>query len=342
MEGIFILKIVGDTNLIRVSKDPNFEINSLVKEFLNKGYPFTTFNLIKIGKIQDTIVIEYSFTKGAIYIVKSIKFSDYYSKKFVYQRFLNNFKNSILDFQNISKTINSLDNFYKLETQLTIEKEYLVLKNKKIPFEGYGGLTISDTQINGNVSLRFDFLKFIYSKNFKNIGLEFPFPIKFPNNFGFSYYSILEDKNFEVYANISGYIMGYRLYNDKLGIFGAYSKHSIYLRLDALNFFYKLFFNYENKFLNLQFSINQIDKNVIGGSHSILGYLDNSIICNNYLFLTFRTNLNFFLPVFQIYWIDKSKMLYSYGLGIGNESFGIYFIINGRENKPYLHFLIKS
>lgn len=342
MEGIFILKVVGDTNLTRISKNPDFEMNNIVKEFLSKGYPFTTFDLIKINKLHDTIIIEYNFKKGAIYIVKSIKFLDYYSKKFVYQRFLNSFKNSILDFPNISRTINSLDNYYKLETQLTIEKDHLVLKNKKIPFEGYGGLTVLDTQINGNVSLKVDFLKFIYSKNFKNFSIEFPLPMRLLNYSGFSYYTILNDKNFEIYSNITGYILGYRLYNDKLGIFGAYSKRHIFLRIDALNFFYKLFFNYENKFLDLQFSINQIDKNVIGGFNSILGHLENSIICRNYLFITFRTNITFFLPIFQVYWIDKSKMLYSYGLGIGNENLGIYFIINGRENKPYLHFLIKS
>jgi len=342
MEGIFILRIIGDTNLLKITNNPDNEMKEILNDFSNKGYPFSKFEFLKAYKILDTVIVEYKFQKNFIYIVKSLVFENYYSKTFIYKKFFSDYKNKVLNKKEIEYKLKKLDEFYNLKSSIFIEKDFIKFQNDKFPLNGFGGITIIDSSINGNLNFQFDFLNVVYNKNFLNFGIEFPFPIKILNNFGLRYYKILNYNNFESFLNLNYYFFGLRILDEKLGFFMGYNNYILNVRLDGINYFYKLFFRFDYKVFDFEFSINQIDKNVIGGINSILGYIDNSIICNNYAFITLKPKIFIIYPMFQTYWIDKSKSLYSYGIGIGNENIKLFFIINGRERKPYLHFIIKS
>ncbi|MEO0197039.1 MAG: hypothetical protein ABIL78_03925 [candidate division WOR-3 bacterium] len=342
MEGIFILKVIGDTNFQKITKEPQIEINNIIKEFSNKGYPFSSISLLKTYKVSDTIFLFYKFEKNFPYIIKKQVFENYYSKTLIYKKFMKSFENKIFIEKDIKLKLHKLDNFYNLKSSFEIYENFLKFENKKIPMDGFGGLTLIDSSINGNLDVKFDFLSFSYNRNFLNIGFEFALPFEFLNKFVIRYYNFLEYKNVESFLNVNGYFGGFRFLNEKLGIFGGYENNNLNIRIDALNFFYRFYFLFNNKFFNINFSINQIDKNVIGGSKNILGYSENSITCNNYFLISIHYPLLIFIPIIQFYWIDKSNILYSYGIGIGNENSKILFIINGREKRPYLHFIIKS
>ncbi|MEO0203157.1 MAG: hypothetical protein ABIL37_05515 [candidate division WOR-3 bacterium] len=342
MEGIFILKVIGDTNFEKITKDPQTEINNVLKDFSNKGYVFSEFSLLKSYKILDTIYLFYKFSKNFPYVIKKFVLINYYSKVFIYKSFLRNFEQKIFSESILYLNLNKLDKFYNLKSSISLDQNFVKVENKKIPFDGFGGLTLIDTSINGNLSIKFDFFDFEYNKNFINLGFEFAIPVNFLNKTGIKYYKVLENENLEYFLNVNGYFGGLRSLNRKLGVFGGYKSNSINTRIDILNFFYKVYFSLNSKNFDVEFSINQIDKNVIGGSKNILGYNENSIICNNYLLISTYYQWLILTPIFQFYWIDKSKTLYSYGIGIGNDNSKIFFIINGREKRPYLHFIIKS
>lgn len=342
MEGIFVLKIIGDTNFEKITKNPQIEMKNLIDEFSNKGYPFSEFKVIEILKLSDTIFITCQFKKNFIYIIKDLKFSNYYSKTIIYNEFLKNFRKTIINRSKIENQIKVLDEFYNLKSSMKIYENYLLFENEKLSFNAFGGITISDSFLNGNINLNFDFLNFSYKRNYFNFSLEFPIPIKILNKWTFRYYKNLSDYNFESYFNLRGYFFGFRVLNSRMGIIGGYESKNFNFRIDEINFFYKFFLKTKVKFLNFEMLFNQIDSVAIGGSENILGYIENSIICNNYALLTFEPKFFIFYPIIQIYWIDKSKMLYSYGFGIGNENIKIIFAINGRERNPYLHLIIKS
>ena len=342
MEGIFILKIIGDTNFEKITKNPQIEMKNLIDEFSNKGYPFSEFKIIEILKFSDTIFLTCQFKKNFIYVIKDLKFLNYYSKTIIYNEFLRNFKRTIINRSKIENQVKVLDEFYNLRSSMKIYENYLLFENEKFPFNAFGGLTISDSFLNGNINLNFDFLNFSYKKNYLNFSLEFPIPIQVLNKWNFRYYRNLGDNNFETYFNLKGYFFGFRAINSRMGIIGGYESKNFNVRIDEINFFYKFFLKTKVKFLNFEMLFNQIDSVAIGGSENILGYIENSIICNNYALLTFEPKFSIFYPIIQIYWINKSKMLYSYGFGIGNENIKIIFAINGRERNPYLHLVIKS
>lgn len=342
MEGIFVLKIIGDTNFEKITNNPQTEIKNLISEFSNKGYPFANAQILEALKISDTIFLTYQFKKQFIYIIKDIKLSNYYSKTIIYKEFLKKFKRTIINLSKIEKQVKILDEFYNLKSSIKIYENYLLFENEKFPLNASGGLTFSDSFLNGNISLSFDFFNFSYKKNYLNLSFEFPLPIEFLNKLALRYYKNLGDNNFESYININGFFSGFRVLNSKVGIIGGYESKKLNLRVEGMDFFYKFFLKMNIKFLSLELLFNQIDSVAMGGSENILGYMENSIICRNYFLLTFEPKFLIFYPIAQIYWIDKSKTLYSYGLGIGNETIKIIFAINGRERNPYLHLIIRS
>ncbi len=342
MEGIFILKIVGDTAVEKITKTPYLEIQSILNLFSNKGYPFSSIFLLEAYRISDTFYLIYKLEKNNFYIVKKILVENYYSKSFVYKKFLKPFENKMYSESLLNSKLYRLDKFYNLKSSKILFESYLKVENKKIPIDGFGSLTLSDSSINGNINFLFDFINLIYNKNFLDGGIEIALPLNFLNKMGFKYSKFLQYNNFEGYFNLNNYIIGIRNLNEKTGIFAGYELENLKIRIDALNFFYKFYVKFAYNILTFETSINQIDKNLIGGYGNILGYLDNSIVCNNYAIITLNYNWLIFYPIFQIYWIDKSQTLYSYGIGFGNQNAKIFFIINGRERKPYLHFIIRS
>ncbi len=342
MEGIFILKIVGDTTVEKFTKTPYLEIQSILNSFSDKGYPFSTILLLEAYRISDTFYLIYKLEKNNFYIIKNILVENYYSKSFVYKKFLKSFENKIYSESLLNSKLYKLDKFYNLKSSKTLSESYLKVKNEKFPIEGFGSLTLSDSSINGNINFSFDFINLIYNRNFLNGGIEIALPLNFFNKIGFRYSKFLQYNNLEGFLNLNNYIIGIKNLNKKTGIFIGYQTEKFIIRIDALDFFYKSSLKFTYNILTFETSLNQIDKNLIGGYENILGYLDNSIICNNYALISLNYNWLIFYPILQIYWIDKSQTLYSYGIGFGNQNAKIFFIINGRERKPYLHLIIKS
>ncbi len=335
MEGILVLKVVGDTSFQTGSLEHLLEVRNF---YHLRGYIHANFRKETSYLWNDSLFVVYRFERGFPFVPSALKLEGYYTKTWIYRMYFQDFVGKVFQYERFIRIKDELDEFYELETYHSFKDGFLVLENRKPLIQALGYLSLDeDLNLSGNLELRMDLLEIKYYTYLKGMYVRIPLPLRVPNLVSSSYMQSENYTKWEAGIRMDWFSSGVACMFGTCGMYmGMDFQGIVSYRLEYVSGMPTVVSNVNFEHVSFTVRLSSLYEEYFGGIGSIVGFPEGALSTSNMFLISVHPKFYNVYPIFQAYWLDGSKVSFSFGIALVGRYMEVV-LAKGGNNPPMIH-----